>query len=162
MLRFTHFLRLFTMLSCMALTACINNTPAPHINGLSLIQNSTLRGQSTQTGYKITALVDQAFLPRGSHLTLQMKKDLFKIAQILHQNPSLTIKISAYTDNRNAPKSSQLVSLRRAMVVADFFRNHHVKSNRISIHGMGVADPVASNTTAQGRAANRRIEMLLS
>lgn len=153
-----HSFRLLAIVSLFSLTGCISNTPelnAPLNNGM-------LRSQQTHNGYKITASVDQAFLPRGSHLSPTMKQDLFKVAQTLHNNPTLKIKISAYTDNHNSPKSSQLVSLRRAMVVADFFRNHGIKSNRISIHGMGTVDPVANNTTAQGRAANRRIEMVLS
>jgi len=158
----TYSFRWLTVISCVALTACIGNTPPLNIDGRPLGENSTLRAQQTRDGYKITALVDQAFLARGSHLSLPMKKDLFKVAQTLHQNPHLKITISAYTDNHNAAKSAQLVSLRRAMVVADFFRNHGIKSNRISIHGMGSVNPIASNTTAQGRSANRRIEMILS
>ena len=156
-------LRLFTVISMLSLSACIPNTPqfnAPTQLTQSL-NHSAMRVQQTNNELKITILVDQAFLPRGSHLTQATKQDLFKIAQSLHNNPTLKVKISAYTDNRGTQKSSQLVSLRRAMMVADFFRTHGIPSNRISTHGMGQADPIASNATSQGRTLNRRIEIIL-
>lgn len=162
-----HFLKKNLCLSIVCticLTACMDNIGHTNLPTSQLAQNlshSPVRVQQQNNQLKITILVDQAFLPRGSHLTPSTKQDLFKIAQTLHSNPTLKIKISAYTDNRGTLKSTQLVSLRRAMMVADSFRNYGIASSRISVHGMGAVDPIASNATAQGRTSNKRIEIVL-
>lgn len=157
-------LRWLILLGMLELTACVSNLTQGNLPTSQLTQSlshSPVRLQQENNTLKITMLVDQAFLPHGSHLTPATKQDLFKIAQTLHDHPELKVKVSAYTDNRGSLKSSQLVSLRRAMIIADAFRNAGIASSRISIHGMGAVNPIASNNTAEGRASNKRIEIIL-
>ena len=91
-----------------------------------------------------------------------MQTILLRIGQTLHAYPDLKVTVVGYTDNHNQPRTNQLVSLRRAMMVADYLRSHGVKSDRITTRAMGEKNPIASNATSQGRSQNRRIEILLS
>lgn len=110
---------------------------------------------------RIILLVDNTFIKSTSRLTPQGLRVLGQVALLMHQHPSLHIRIEGYTDNRGKEKTNQLVTLRRAMAVADYFRNQSIDSARIEMSGMGSANPIASNDSAKGRQANRRVELTL-
>ena len=77
------------------------------------------------------------------------------------------ILVSGYTDNapvgralqREGITSNQILSQKRAENVMEFLLSQGVKPDLISARGLGDADPVAPNDTAQGRAQNRRVEL---
>ncbi len=110
---------------------------------------------------RVTLLVDNTFIKGTSRLTPIALRSLGQVVLLMHKYTSLHIRIEAYTDNRGKPKTNQLITLRRAMAVADYFRNHGIDSGRIEMAGMGSADPAASNGTANGRQLNRRVELTL-
>jgi OOP family OmpA-OmpF porin len=76
----------------------------------------------------------------------------------LTSNPQIRIEIAGYTDNVGDQRSNQRLSLRRAESVSTWLARKGVAPTRIVTVGMGARDPVAPNTTAEGRAKNRRIE----
>lgn len=76
----------------------------------------------------------------------------------LTSNPQVRIEIAGYTDNVGDLRSNQRLSLRRAETVASWLIRKGIGATRIVTVGMGNRDPVAPNTTAEGRARNRRIE----
>jgi OOP family OmpA-OmpF porin len=76
----------------------------------------------------------------------------------LTSNPQIRIEIAGYTDNVGDQRSNQRLSLRRADAVSTWLARKGIAATRILTVGMGVRDPVAPNTTAEGRARNRRIE----
>lgn len=110
---------------------------------------------------KVIMQVDGSFIKGTSRLSPQALRTLGQVVLLMHQYPSLHLRIEAYTDDRGKPKTNQLITLRRAMAVADYFRNHAIDSGRIEMSGMGSVNPVALNTTSSGRAQNRRVELVL-
>lgn len=80
-------------------------------------------------------------------------------AEFLLQHPNVKLLIKGYTDNVGAVEVNQQLSQMRAEAVANVLtKNYGVSKDRITAEGLGEADPVASNDTAEGRAMNRRIE----
>lgn len=110
---------------------------------------------------KVIMLVDSSFVKGTSRLSPQALRTLGQVVLLMHQYPALHIRIEAYTDDRGKPKTNQLITLRRAMAVADYFRNHGIDSGRIEMAGMGSANPIAANTSSSGRQQNRRVELRL-
>jgi len=76
----------------------------------------------------------------------------------LTQNPQLRIEIAGYTDNQGDPRTNQRLSLRRAETVSNWLVRKGIGATRITTVGMGERNPIAPNTTVEGRAKNRRIE----
>jgi outer membrane protein OmpA-like peptidoglycan-associated protein len=76
----------------------------------------------------------------------------------LTNNPQIRIEIAGYTDNVGAPRNNQRLSLRRADAVSSWLVRKGIGVSRIITVGMGDRDPLAPNTTPEGRAKNRRIE----
>lgn len=69
------------------------------------------------------------------------------------------MKVEGYTDSTGPEAYNMQLSQRRAKAVADYIvsQSYNVKGNDIEVIGRGEADPVAPNTTAEGRAQNRRV-----
>jgi len=160
------FFQSFLITMVLSLSACVTNNEGMSSSEPSM-QTSLPLSQSAQQikqqgGSLVTRVPsDLAFVKHTSRLTPQMQSTLKRIVQTLHQHPDLRVRVEVYTDNYGTPKKNQLVSLRRAMVVADYFRNHGVKSARISMAGKGQANPISSNATEAGRMQNRRVEIRL-
>ena len=81
------------------------------------------------------------------------------IASVLNQYPETRIVISGNTDNTGAYSYNMDLSVKRARSVADYLVRRGVNPNRITINGFGPDRPIASNSTASGRAQNRRVEI---
>ncbi|MDX1668613.1 MAG: OmpA family protein [Limnobacter sp.] len=69
------------------------------------------------------------------------------------------ISIVGHTDSIGSEEYNEDLSMRRAKSVKDYLTARGVPANLISVDGMGEAQPVASNKTAEGRAQNRRVEI---
>jgi outer membrane protein OmpA-like peptidoglycan-associated protein len=74
----------------------------------------------------------------------------------------LKLQIMGYTDSVGSDAYNQTLSDKRAEAVRDFLVSNGVSMNNVAAQGMGKADPVADNSTAQGRQLNRRVEMIVS
>lgn len=84
---------------------------------------------------------------------------LGEAAGFLLENPSLEVVIRGHTDNMGTEELNQALSQRRADAVMKYLVvNHGIDPKRLTAEGIGPAEPVASNDTAEGRALNRRIE----
>jgi outer membrane protein OmpA-like peptidoglycan-associated protein len=84
---------------------------------------------------------------------------LGEAAGFLLENPSLEVVIRGHTDNLGTENLNQALSQRRADAVMKYLVvNHGIDPKRLTAEGVGPAEPVASNDTAEGRALNRRIE----
>jgi OmpA-OmpF porin, OOP family len=84
---------------------------------------------------------------------------LQQIADGLQRCPETRVKLSAYTDSNGSDAYNQKLSQRRAESVRDYLVSHGVDASRIEAHGLGEANPIADNSTAEGRAENRRVEI---
>ena len=94
-----------------------------------------------------------------SELTPQDKMGLDQDLQKLSNRPDLPIVIKGYTDSTGPEEYNQKLSERRAQAVYDYLTSKGISGERIKTLGYGKSDPVADNSTAQGRALNRRAEI---
>lgn len=96
----------------------------------------------------------------SARLTEEDKVELDRLAEVL-VNPKLgfvTGKVDGYTDSVGKPEYNQKLSERRAQAVADYLQAKGVSTgSRMTVQGFGESDPVADNTSAEGRAENRRV-----
>jgi outer membrane protein OmpA-like peptidoglycan-associated protein len=82
-----------------------------------------------------------------------------KLGDILAKYPDDRIRIQGHTDATGSPAHNEELSLHRAEAVRDVLVSRGVSSRQMLVEGIGAARPIASNTTAEGRAANRRVEI---
>lgn len=90
-------------------------------------------------------------------LDSQGKSVLNHVASLLNQASNLEVKIAGYTDNTGSASLNLSLSRARAKATQKYLAAHGVAASRMTSTGYGEAHPVASNATAAGRAANRRI-----
>jgi outer membrane protein OmpA-like peptidoglycan-associated protein len=83
-----------------------------------------------------------------------------QIVQMLKDNPSLRIKIEGHTDNIGTPKSNQTLSENRAEAVMNAIIAQGIDKTRLASKGWGQSKPIADNSTEEGRAKNRRVEIV--
>ncbi|RYE24814.1 MAG: OmpA family protein [Sphingobacteriales bacterium] len=89
------------------------------------------------------------------------KPSLKNFATVLSRYDRIDAKINGYTDNVGTDEVNNDLSKRRAENAKQLFEQNGVGTSRIMTSGMGKADPLESNTTDEGRQANRRVEVLL-
>jgi len=83
---------------------------------------------------------------------------LNEVAEILRQNPNVTVEIGGHTDNEGPARLNRKISLERAEEVKRYLAVQGVPSAQMVTKGYGEVHPIASNRYADGRAENRRIE----
>ena len=84
---------------------------------------------------------------------------LASVADVLAKYTDTTIQVIGHTDSTGSDAINEPLSRNRAAAVANFLSNRGVAANRISASGMGSRQPIASNTTTDGKAQNRRVEI---
>ncbi len=85
--------------------------------------------------------------------------ELKRLLSLLNLYPNMEIEISGHTDNIGTDQANLLLSSNRAKAVADYLFSKGISKNRIKSVGKGKTMPAADNSTEEGRALNRRIEM---
>ncbi|MBJ6802312.1 OmpA family protein [Geomonas propionica] len=90
------------------------------------------------------------------------KEQIAPVCEFMKQYPTTTAVIEGHTDNVGAPEYNLDLSKRRAQAVVDYMvANCGIDRSRLEARGFGLARPVASNATDEGRQANRRIEAII-
>ena len=87
---------------------------------------------------------------------------LAKVATILQLYPGLKVQVEGYTDSVGSDEFNQKLSENRANAVRDFLVQNGVPSANATAAGFGKDKPVADNSTAAGRAQNRRVNLVVS
>src|SRR6185369_14277196 len=105
-------------------------------------------------------LSDSLFDPKTGALRPTAASKLNPIAGVLQGQPSVEFVIEGYLDDRGQPDAILQASQQRAQAVADFLVGNGLNAQRFKVTGYGSANPVASNKTLRGRAANRRVELV--
>jgi len=82
------------------------------------------------------------------------------IEQLLGDYPTLVISIEGHTDNIGSPASNKTLSLARANAVITALVKRGIDKNRLSAKGWGQEKPISDNETDEGRAKNRRVEIV--
>lgn len=97
----------------------------------------------------------------SAQIKSESKPQLLEIAKLLQQNPSLNLLVVGHTDNQGGHDYNMDLSRRRATsVVNALVSEHGIQKSRLEPAGMGFLAPVASNATEEGRAKNRRVELV--
>lgn len=97
-----------------------------------------------------------------STLTSTAKANLDKLVPVFNQYPDTNIQIFGYTDSTGTPEHNLTLSDQRAASVKSYLSGKGIKAARFNTTGMGIADPIASNETADGRSKNRRVEFAIT
>ncbi|MCB1200091.1 MAG: OmpA family protein [Leptospiraceae bacterium] len=140
----------------LSISKTIDNTK----NTGSTSMNVDLTMSPISQGTKIN--LNNIFFSLGSHtLTKESHAELKRLAKILQKNPKMKVEVGGHTDSQGAEKSNRLLSQRRAESVRKFLIEQGASAGQISAKGYGASTPVASNSTAAGRQANRRVEFTI-
>lgn len=127
---------------------------------LAALQRSGVGVREEQRGTVLTLSGSVLFASGESDLLPSARSRLGDVAEALKQaNNPLTIE--GHTDSNGPDQYNEELSLRRAEQVRNFLVAQGISPARISVRGMGKDNPVASNSTAEGRANNRRVEIVL-
>lgn len=89
------------------------------------------------------------------------KPQLDQIGKLLTDHPDIKLTVTGHTDNQGSGDYNLALSRRRAdAIVAALVRDYGISADRLSAQGMGASAPIASNDTDEGRAKNRRVELV--
>ncbi|HSF93847.1 MAG TPA: OmpA family protein [Thermohalobaculum sp.] len=102
-----------------------------------------------------------AFETGGAALSAESAPALEVTAKLLQANPEMSILIVGHSDNTGALEANIDLSRRRAEAVRTALIGLGVAPGRLEAHGAGFLAPVTTNTTPEGRAMNRRVELVL-
>ncbi len=123
--------------------------------------NSILQTRDSARGL-IVSMSDVLFDTGKFTLLPGAREKLAKVAGILLAYPGLNIAVGGYTDNVGSTQFNQKLSEQRAGSVRDYLVQQGVAGNAVSATGFGDSAPVAANSNASGRQANRRVELVVS
>ena len=102
------------------------------------------------------------FATNSSTVSAASKSALRNLATSLNANPDTDIKIVGHTDSTGKVDYNQTLSEKRAKSVYDYLmEDQGISSTRMTFEGQGIHEPVADNATPEGRAKNRRVEILI-
>lgn len=104
---------------------------------------------------------DILFAVDSSAVKPALRADLAALAGNLRRYPGSTVQITGHTDNTGTAAYNQDLSQRRADAVSAQLVNNGVSYGRIKARGAGEHHPIASNLTSEGRARNRRVDILI-
>ncbi|AFL84885.1 outer membrane protein/peptidoglycan-associated (lipo)protein [Belliella baltica DSM 15883] len=95
-------------------------------------------------------------------LTPEAQENIMKFAEILKEYPDTDLSIEGHTDNRGAYEYNLGLSERRAASVKNYLKMQGIDDTRMVTIGYSFDKPVATNETDEGRAKNRRVEILIT
>ena len=134
-------------------------------------QQAELSRELAGTGVSVTRDGDNLILNMPSDVTFgvdrsdiqpQFVRVLEGVATILNRYPQTLVDVTGHADSSGDDAYNQALSERRASSVAMFLTDRsQVLPGRLFVQGRGESQPIASNDTAQGRAMNRRVEIVL-
>ncbi len=124
-------------------------------------QLKDIEGKQTERGLLVT-LGDVLFAFNKAELTTQASPRLDKLASFLKQFPQRKLLVEGYTDAVGTDAYNMELSQRRADAIRDALAQRGVDTTRIVTKGYGKAYPVADNSGVDGRAMNRRVEVVIA
>lgn len=134
------------------------------------VQEAKLREQLQGTGVSVVREGDNIRLVMPGNITFETDSynlrsgfypTLDSVGTVLAKYADTTIRVTGHTDNTGARAYNQTLSERRAGSVADYLVTRQVARSRMLVQGLAFDQPVADNGTAEGRAANRRVELYI-
>jgi len=135
------------------------------------VQEAKLRERLRNSGVSVTRSGDQIILNMPGNVTFQTNSSdinagfydvLNSVAIVLNEYKKTTVDVVGHTDNVGADSYNQTLSERRARSVAEYLVSQKVLAERLLIAGRGESQPIASNSTPEGRAQNRRVTIQIN
>ncbi len=133
-------------------------------------QERKLRERTAGSGVDVIRDGDNLTLRMPSGITFayddaavqpQFQPTLNEVASVLAEYPKTYIDVLGHTDSDGTEAYNQSLSERRAQSVGSYLSGRGVQSARVATRGYGEMQPIASNETVEGKAANRRVEIKL-
>lgn len=118
--------------------------------------------QTTDNQLKVDIPADVSFDVGRYAIKPNMRPVLDRLASTLNQHPVTTVTIIGHTDSTGSDAVNDPLSVNRAASTRDYLVQRGVSAQRIAVDGQGSRQPVADNTTAAGRAMNRRVEIFIA
>ncbi len=111
----------------------------------------------------VTLPVDSSYNPDRPNMLLPMTLGpITRVAKTVEGDPKTAVLVLGHADTSGASAANQKLSLERAASVSAIFRLSGLQRDRLTLKGMGSVMPRAANDSPEGRALNRRVEMLLT
>ncbi|WDF73218.1 OmpA family protein [Novosphingobium sp. KACC 22771] len=138
-----------------------------YIDRQYVVLQNDLRG----TGVEVIKRNNQIVLEMPADVTFAFDKHdiqprfygvLNAVSRTLGQYPATYVDVNGHTDAIGSYAYNQRLSEQRADAVADYLAGRSVNGARMRVQGFGKTEPIASNATISGRAANRRVEIVLT
>lgn len=126
------------------------------------LANSQVEVQRQGDQIKLTMPSGVTFATNSASLSSSAIDSLNTVANVMTSYPETTITVAGHTDNTGNDSINIPLSQQRAQSVASYLTSRGVAASRIRTVGYGSSQPVASNATPQGRAQNRRVEILIN
>ncbi|MDF1715324.1 MAG: OmpA family protein [Antarcticimicrobium sp.] len=133
-------------------------------------QEAELRRDLASDGITITNTGDRLIVSLPNDITFAtdsfevrpgLRADVNRVAAHLNRYPDMTVRVVGHTDSEGEAAYNIGLSKRRANAVADILQAGGVSYDRIVTIGRGEEEPIASNLTAEGKARNRRVEIVM-
>ncbi|WLG52105.1 OmpA family protein [Pseudomonas sp. FP1742] len=127
------------------------------------IKGSNLQLERRENVLVVTAPVDGSFNPDRPAMLLPVTLGPFThVAKILEADPKTAVLVLGHSDTSGSAPANVKLSQERAQAVAAIFRLSGLQRDRLMLRGMGGEAPRAANDSAEGRALNRRVELLVT
>ncbi len=123
--------------------------------------NRALPTRETDRGV-VAEIAGVQFATGAAVLNISAREALARFAGIVGVYPSIRFKVEGHTDSTGSAATNKDLSLRRALTVRDYLIAQGVAASSIDAEGLGPDRPVADNSSADGRARNRRVEIVLT
>jgi outer membrane protein OmpA-like peptidoglycan-associated protein len=133
-------------------------------------QESKLRAELQGTGVSVTRIGDNITLNMPGNVTFATDSSdlspaffdvLNSVGKVMKEYNKTVVEVAGHTDSTGSDSYNQSLSERRAGAVAQYLRSQQIGSERLITLGMGETRPVADNGSAEGRQANRRVEITM-
>jgi outer membrane protein OmpA-like peptidoglycan-associated protein len=133
-------------------------------------QEAKLRAELQGTGVSVTRIGDNITLNMPGNVTFATDSSdlspaffdvLTSVGKVMKEYNKTVVEVAGHTDSTGSDSYNQSLSERRAGSVAQYLQSQNLGSERLITVGMGEARPVADNGTADGRQANRRVEITM-
>ncbi|MCU0074552.1 OmpA family protein [Pseudomonas koreensis] len=127
------------------------------------IKDSNLQLERRENVLVVTAPVEGSFNPDRPAMLLPVTLGPFtRVAKILEADPKTAVLVLGHSDTTGAAPANVKLSQERAQAVAAIFRLSGLQRDRLMLRGMGSEAPRAANDSVEGRALNRRVELLVT
>jgi outer membrane protein OmpA-like peptidoglycan-associated protein len=123
--------------------------------------NRALPTRETDRGI-VAEIAGVQFATGAASLNAVAREGLARFAGIVGVYPTLRFKVEGHTDSTGSYETNRTLSLKRALTVRDYLIAQGVPASTIDVEGLGPDRPVADNATDDGRARNRRVEIILT